>query len=164
MTARASFDDGVVTLVISARLDGSDTASAEAISVTSPSPVLGLCRKFLDAGHDPNRPLLIGPRGGGLSNMSLHELRRRTGFGHITTHGFRTTFSDWAHERTAHSNHSIELSLAHSIGTAAEKSYRRGDMFAKRRKLMEAWSKYCCTPPVVGEKQGTVLTMRRQKA
>jgi integrase len=69
----------------------------------------------------------------------------------ITTHGFRSTFSDWAHERTPHANHTIELSLAHSIGSAVEKSYRRGDMFEKRRRLMADWDRFLTNPiPVEG--------------
>jgi integrase len=60
----------------------------------------------------------------------------------LTVHGFRSSFSDWAHELTAHSNHTIELSLAHSIGAAAERAYRRGDMFEKRRQLMQEWARY----------------------
>jgi integrase len=64
----------------------------------------------------------------------------------ITTHGFRSTFSDWAHERTAHANHTIELALAHSVGNAVEKAYRRGDLFEKRRQLMAAWDRFLTTP------------------
>jgi hypothetical protein len=51
---------------------------------------------------------------------------------------------------SSHSNHAIELSLAHSIGNSTEKAYRRGDMLAKRARLMEAWAKYCTTPAVKG--------------
>ena len=38
------------------------------------------------------------------------------------------------------------MALAHSIGDKVEAAYRRGDLFAKRRKLMEAWASYCTTP------------------
>jgi hypothetical protein len=41
------------------------------------------------------------------------------------------------------------LSLAHRVGNAVENAYRRGDVIAKRRKLMEAWATFCCTPPTV---------------
>ena len=63
-----------------------------------------------------------------------------------TVHGFRSAFSDWAHERSAHSNYVIELSLAHSIGSKVEQSYRRGDLFEKRRRLMEDWNRFLTTP------------------
>jgi integrase len=72
----------------------------------------------------------------------------------ITVHGFRSTFSDWAHERTAYPDHAIEISLAHSVGNEVEKAYRRGDLFDKRRKLMETWAKFATTPaklPASGE-------------
>ena len=62
-----------------------------------------------------------------------------------------SAFSDWAHERTSHANHTIELSLTHSVGGAVEKAYRRGDLFDKRRKLMEAWAQYCTSPPAKGD-------------
>ena len=59
-------------------------------------------------------------------------------------------FSDWAHECTSFSSHEIELSLAHSPGNAVERAYRRGDLFDRRRKLMEAWAAYCMSPPPTG--------------
>lgn len=77
-----------------------------------------------------------------------------------TVHGFRSTFSTWAHETTAFPSHVIELSLAHTVGTAVERAYRRSDMFDKRRKLMEAWARYCTTSPVA--KTGEVVSLRRQ--
>jgi integrase len=76
----------------------------------------------------------------------------------VTIHGFRSSFSDFAHERTAHSNHVIELSLAHTIGNAAEQAYRRTDLFNKRRQLMEAWAKHCSSAPA--EAGGTVTPIR----
>ena len=77
-----------------------------------------------------------------------------------TVHGFRSTFSTWAHETTAFPSHVIELSLAHTVGTAVERAYRRSDMFDNRRKLMEAWARYCTTSPVA--KTGEVVSLRRQ--
>ena len=67
-----------------------------------------------------------------------------------TVHGFRSAFSTWAHEQTAHSSHTIEMCLAHAVGTEAEKAYRRTDLFEKRRKLMEAWARYVTSPPAAG--------------
>ena len=72
----------------------------------------------------------------------------------------RAAFKTWAEERTNFPGIIAEMSLGHSVGNAVERSYRRSDLATKRRKLMEAWGKYCCTPPVAGEKKGTVLTMR----
>jgi integrase len=60
----------------------------------------------------------------------------------ITVHGFRSTFRDWAAETTSFPNHVVEQAVAHAIGNAVEAAYRRGDLFEKRRKLMEAWADY----------------------
>ena len=83
--------------------------------------------------------------GRGLDKNSMTRVLAHLGHD-VTVHGFRSCFSDWAHETTAYSAHVIELSLAHSIGNASEKAYRRGDLLDKRRQLMEAWSKFCSTP------------------
>jgi len=61
----------------------------------------------------------------------------------ITTHGLRSTFRDWAAERTSFPNEVVEMALAHAVPSAVEKAYRRGDLFEKRRRLMEAWADYC---------------------
>jgi integrase len=66
----------------------------------------------------------------------------------ITAHGFRSTFSDWAYEQTDYSAHVIESALAHIVGNVVERAYRRGDLFEKRRRVMEEWSRYCESSPV----------------
>jgi integrase len=60
----------------------------------------------------------------------------------VTVHGFRSSSRDWAAERTGFSHEVCEMVLAHTISNAAEAAYRRGDLFEKRRKLMEAWSEF----------------------
>ena len=65
----------------------------------------------------------------------------------ITPHGFRSCFSDWAHECTGFPNHVIEMALAHKVESKVERAYRRGDLFFKRTKLMEQWANYCFAPP-----------------
>lgn len=84
--------------------------------------------------------------GRSLSNMALLMVLRRMGRDDITAHGFRSTFRDWAAERTNFPNEVCEAALAHVIGNKAEAAYRRGDLFEKRRKLMEAWGSYCSAP------------------
>jgi integrase len=79
-----------------------------------------------------------------------------------TIHGFRASFKTWAEERTNFPGIIVELSLAHRVGNAVENAYRRSDLATKRRKLMEAWGKYCCTPPAAGT--GAVVPMRRKGA
>jgi len=62
----------------------------------------------------------------------------------ITVHGFRSTFRDWAAETTAYPNHVVEMALAHAISNGVEAAYRRGDLFEKRKQLMEDWASFCC--------------------
>ncbi len=66
-------------------------------------------------------------------------------------HGFRASFKTWASERTNFPRELIEAALAHVIGDAAERAYSRGDMLARRRQLMEAWSESCSLPAVEAE-------------
>jgi integrase len=84
-------------------------------------------------------------RDGGLSNMSLLALLRNMGRA-LTAHGFRSTFRTWAAELTNFSNEVCEAALAHVIGDKVEAAYQRGDLFEKRRRLMEAWSDFCAKP------------------
>jgi integrase len=111
--------------------------------------------------RDTSNPhIFIGARSGAaLSKMALTDVMTRLGqHGVITIHGFRSSFSNWAHEQTAHASHTIEISLAHRVGTETERAYRRTDMVAKRRQLMEAWSRFCMSPPAkVG---GDVVALR----
>jgi integrase len=75
-----------------------------------------------------------------------------------TPHGFRSCFRDWAAETTAYPNFVVEQALAHSIGSV-EAAYRRGDLFEKRRRLMEDWATYCNQPHA---KTADVVPMRRE--
>jgi integrase len=103
---------------------------------------------FVFAGAKPGRPL---------SQMAMLMLLRRMGYGEVTTHGFRSTFRDWAAERTNFPRDVAEMALAHAVGDKVEAAYRRGDLFEKRRRLMEAWADYCS---VAGVGDG-VVPMRR---
>jgi integrase len=78
-------------------------------------------------------------------------LLRRMGRADVTTHGFRSAFSDWCAERTAFSSEVREMALAHAVGDKVEAAYRRGDLFQKRRQLADAWAKYCTTSPKSAE-------------
>lgn len=81
-------------------------------------------------------------RGGMLSDMTLTAVLRRLDVPAVP-HGFRSTFRDWAAERTNYPNHVAEMALAHSIGDAVEAAYRRGDLFRKRTKMMADWAAFC---------------------
>lgn len=83
-----------------------------------------------------------------LSDMSLTACMRRLGFkdakGRVCVpHGCRSTFRDWASERTSFPGDMAEMALAHAIDSAVEAAYRRGDMLAKRLKMMQAWGDFC---------------------
>ena len=84
-----------------------------------------------------------GKSGKPLSNMAFLMLLRRMGHADLTAHGFRATFKTWASERTSFQNEIVEAALAHIVGSKVEQAYRRGDMFEKRRRLMDAWAKFC---------------------
>ena len=75
----------------------------------------------------------------------------------VTVHGFRSTFRDWAAEATAYPNHVVEQALAHTIGNAVEAAYRRGDLFEKRRHLMNDWAQFCGRPT-----SGSVVRLHRE--
>jgi integrase len=87
----------------------------------------------------------------GLSDMALLEVLRRMGCDGLTVHGFRSTFRDWASERTSYPREVCEMALAHAISDKVEAAYRRGDLFDKRRKLMLEWEKFCELPKVSGK-------------
>jgi integrase len=109
--------------------------------------------------EDGNPHIFIGAPGKGLSQTRLFHLLRRIQSG-ITTHGFRSTFMDWAHEQTAFPKTVIDMALAHAVGDKVEAAYRRGDLFNKRKQLMQAWAAYCQSKPVEMDKSGTVVTLR----
>src|SRR5262249_785767 len=82
-------------------------------------------------------------RGRPLSNMSLLMLMRDMDHDHVTVHGFRSTFRDWAAEETDFPSETAEAALAHVVGDKVEAAYRRGDMLPQRRELMDAWAAHC---------------------
>lgn len=85
-------------------------------------------------------------RGSPLSTMAFLMTLRRLSREDITAHGFRSTFRDWAAERTNYPREVVEMALAHAISDKVEAAYRRGDLFEKRRLLMERWANYCAQP------------------
>jgi len=99
--------------------------------------------------------VFIGTRAGGLSHAALGRVLGRMGRSNITVHGMRSAFSTWAHERTKHGNNVIEISLAHAVGDKTSQAYQRGDLLAKRRQLMAAWTKFCTSAPKIKDKPKT---------
>jgi integrase len=100
---------------------------------------------YLFPGQHPEKPA---------GGKVMQNVLKRMGYGHISTHGMRSSFRDWAAERTNYQNHVIEMALAHTIGSAVEAAYRRGDFFDKRRQLMDAWAKFCATSPAKSADKG----------
>lgn len=86
--------------------------------------------------------LFPGTKGGKLSGMAMSMLMRRMKVD-ATVHGFRSSFRDWAAECTGYAHEVAEMALAHTIGNKVERAYRRGDLFEKRRRLMDEWAAYC---------------------
>jgi integrase len=78
-----------------------------------------------------------------MSNAAMDALLERMGHAHVTVHGFRSTFKDWATEQTDFPNEVSESALAHVVKDKTEAAYRRGALLKKRRQLMEAWAAYC---------------------
>jgi integrase len=127
----------------------------------------GIGRKYVFCGTKPGRPL---------SNMAMLELIRRMnaerevvglakwtdpkqGNRDVVPHGFRSSFRDWAAERTNFPREVAEAALAHIDGDETERAYQRGDLFDKRRQLMDAWAKYCAATPA---ERGKVVPMRKE--
>jgi integrase len=80
-------------------------------------------------------------KGSQISDMTLTAVMRRMSVAAVP-HGFRSTFRDWAAEHTNYPNEVCEAALAHTIGDKVEAAYRRGDLFEKRRHMMEDWAAF----------------------
>lgn len=97
-------------------------------------------------------------RGGQLSDMTLSAVLRRMEVPAVP-HGFRSTFRDWAAERTNYPREAAEMALAHTIESKVEAAYRRGDLFEKRRAMMAEWAAFLAEPST----KAKVLPMRRKR-
>jgi integrase len=111
-------------------------------------PLQSAAIALLGEAGEPNALAFPSPLKAGrpLSDATLAAVLDRMGHGDITVHGFRSTFRDWAGEATAHAREVVEAALAHRLKDKAEAAYARGDLFAKRRKLMQDWADYLATP------------------
>lgn len=90
-------------------------------------------------------------RGRPLSLTSLSKALSAAGGGDATTHGSRSTFKDWASERTSFASEVSEMALAHAIGDKVEAAYRRGELMQKRAAMMAAWASFLTSPPKGGK-------------
>ncbi len=118
------------------------------------APAQALLEALPRMGENP----LVFPaaRGGTLSDMTLSAVLRRMEVDAVP-HGFRSTFRDWAAERTHYPHEVAEMALAHAVGNKVEAAYRRGDLFEKRRRLMDDWATFLGRV----EQPGTVVPLRK---
>ena len=100
--------------------------------------ILGEARR-LDNGSGLVFPAPLS--GGVLSDMTFILLIRRLGLDFVP-HGLRSSFRDWAAEKTSARHDVVETALAHTVGNATEAAYFRSDLFELRRALMDEWSAY----------------------
>lgn len=123
-------------------------------------PALAILKRMAELKE--NEFVFPGDRRAGLSDMAMLEMvrgmnERRAAKGkpkwidprqgtEIVPHGFRSTFRDWASERTNFPREVAEAALAHIVGDDTERAYRRGDLF-ERRRLMDEWARYCGRAP-----------------
>jgi integrase len=111
----------------------------------------------------PRRSDFVFPArtGQALHDTMMNKILSSMGRRDVTVHGFRSTFRDWAAERTTFPAEVAEMALAHTVADKVEAAYRRGDLFAKRRQLAAAWGQYATSPPMPA---GAVVPIRGQRA
>jgi integrase len=92
-----------------------------------------------------HKAVFPGMRGKPITTAATMKLLKQMRPG-LTAHGFRSSFRDWAGETTSYPREVIEAAMAHRLKDAAEAAYARGDMLAKRARLMADWARYCAKP------------------
>lgn len=105
-------------------------------------PLCEASLQLLTATPQTSDLIFEGMKGGPLSDMSITAVMRRMEVDAVP-HGFRSTFRDWAGDRTEYPRDLIEFALAHAIADKTEQAYRRSDGMERRRAMMEAWAKFC---------------------
>jgi integrase len=121
--------------------------SDEALAVLKAARAQDAPSEFVFPGHKPHR---------GLSNMAMLKTLQRMGRADVTTHGFRSTFRDWAAEADF-PREVAEAALAHAVADKTEAAYRRTDFFEKRRRMMAHWGDFCAN----GQGNADVIPLRR---
>lgn len=119
--------------------------------VPLPAPAPAIVEALRPAEPAPAGFVFPGSKGGALSNMAMLKLLQRMGRADLTVHGFRSTFRDWAAEHTNFPAEVAEMALAHAVGDKVKAAYRRGDLFGKRRQLLEAWARFCAVGKTAAE-------------
>jgi integrase len=126
---------------------------------------IAIVRKMSKDVNPKNKDFVFpgGKKGKPLSNMAMLTLLGRMKRGDITVHGFRSTFREWAEEQTAFPHEVKESALAHTVRDKVEAAYQRRDLFDKRRKLMDAWAKFCAQNTKRGSNVTNINKLRKAK-
>jgi integrase len=120
-----------------------------------------VCEILAALPRDDSGFVFPGLKSGHMSNMAMLKfLQRDLGYADLTCHGFRSTFSDWARERTNYPRDVVEMALAHAVKDKTEAAYRRMDALPKRTKLMADWANFCASPAP----EGKLLSMQKAGA
>ena len=112
--------------------------SGEALAILTAQRASAFCEYVFPSSHGAKDPESLGSP---LSDMTLSAVLRRMKVAAVP-HGFRSTFRDWCADQTDHPGEVAEMALAHAIGNKVEAAYRRGDLFDKRKQMMQDWAKY----------------------
>jgi integrase len=112
--------------------------SARCIEILQAAKEVGCGSEYIFPGRSANRPL---------SNMAFLKALERMGRADITAHGFRSSFRDWAEEKTNTQRSVVEAALAHQVESRVEAAYLRSDLFEKRRRLMDSWAAFVMAKP-----------------
>jgi integrase len=113
-------------------------------------PLSSRCIEILEQAEkisDGGEYVFPGRRHKSMSTMVFLMALRRMGRNDITAHGFRSSFRDWAEERTQFKPSVIEAALAHKVADKVEAAYRRTELFTHRIPLMDAWARFAVTMP-----------------
>ena len=122
--------------------------------------IINAMQEVHTTGHGDGFVFPGGKRDRPLSNTALRAVLKRLRRSDVTVHGFRSSFRDWAAERTNYPREAAEMALGHTVSDKVEAAYRRGDLFQKRRRLMDEWARFCHS----GAKAGKVVAIRGRQA
>lgn len=107
-------------------------------------------RLALDEKISPDTSVFVGSTGKAISDITMAKAMRSMNVTGVTVHGFRSSFTDWAAERTDFPKEIADKALAHKIPNAVEAAYRRTDFFDKRRVLMDQWAEFVTGGAAIG--------------
>jgi integrase len=103
-------------------------------------PALAILDKMRDGAQ--GELIFPNPEGGIFSENAMLAVLDRLGYGHVTVHGFRSTFATWAEECTDYPDGVREAALAHKYKSETTAAYQRGQKLEKRRALMKDWAQF----------------------